>query len=90
MRRRLFFLWVTFSMMLCVLVFLPWFLPRETFCGLLGRWKATEAGWKKAVGHAGVAFFDWCLHCDEEDCVTIFRMEEEARRLLYVRGELDT
>lgn len=86
--QRLFFLWVTLSMLLCAVLFLPWFLPRETVCGLMGRWAMTGKGWKHTVGKAGSAAFDATIHT-VESCVTIYGMERDARRVLYVRGELD-
>jgi hypothetical protein len=85
--QRLFFLWVTFSMIMCVVIFLPWFLPRETVCGLLGRWKDSVWRWQRALGTAGCWLFDRILHTDEEDCGTIARMEATARQVLYRRGE---
>lgn len=86
--QRLFFLWVTFSMLLCAVLFLPWFLPRETVCGMMGRWKMTETGWKRAAGEKLSVLFDRTIH-RAESCITVYGMEREARRILYVRGELD-
>ena len=37
-KQRLCFWWVTASMVLCSILFFPWFLPRETVSGLAGRW----------------------------------------------------
>lgn len=85
--QRLFFLWVTFSIVLCALLFLPWFLPRETVCGLMGRWLMTGRGWQRAVARPLVRIFDATIH-RVESCVTVYGMERNARRVLYVRGEL--
>lgn len=85
---RLFFLWVTLSMVLAALLFLPWFLPRETVCGMMGRWAATETGWKAAAGRQAARVFDATIH-RVESCDDVYRMERRARRALYVRGELD-
>ena len=89
-KNQLFFLWVTLSMVLCALLFLPWFLPRETVCGLMGRWQMTGHGWRWKIGNAGALFFNAVLHTDpDEDCAIIYQMEDAARRELYRKGELD-
>lgn len=88
-RRRLFFLWVTLSMVLCAILFFPWFLPRETVCGLMGRWQSTARGARGWVGDAGARFFNSVLHTDpDEGCNAIWQMEEAARRELYRPEEL--
>jgi hypothetical protein len=74
-------------MMLCALVFLPWFLPRETVCGLAGRWAATEGGWKRGLGRRLAWAFDRTIH-GAEPCGQVYEMERAARVALYVRGEL--
>ena len=91
-KQRAFFLWVTFSMTLCAVLFLPWFLPRETVSGLMGRWSLRIYGTRRQVGRAVSRFLDGVIHPvvgTTETCVQIHRMERAARKLLYVEGETD-
>lgn len=91
MRRRGYYLWVTFSVLLCAVLFAPWFLPRETTSGLIGRWLTTERGWKRRTAVWMHLHLDRLFHrpFNMETCVEVYRLEEEARRALYRRGELD-
>lgn len=90
LRRRAYYLWVTLSMALCAVVFLPWFLPRETTSGLIGRWVAQENDWRHVFALRVAPWIDWLFHepFGIESCLLIYDREEAARRALYIRGEL--
>jgi len=90
MRRRLYYVWITASIAGAAVFFFPWFLPRETISGLMGRWSVTERGLRARVALRTVPLIDAIFHrpFGMEDCVRIYELEEAARRALYVRGEL--
>jgi len=83
-KRQLFFLSVSISILICSILFFPWFRPRETVCGIMGRWETRERGWKRIFGRLGAAFFDATIHNDNEKCHVIYEMEEAARGQLYI------
>ena len=89
-KRRLYFLWITFSIVCCALLFLPWFYPRETMSGLMGRWYITETGRKRRFAGVVVPWLDRLFHAPMgvEDCVEVYRLEEAGRESTYLRGEL--
>jgi hypothetical protein len=90
LKQRGYFLWITFSMVLCAILFLPWFLPRETTSGLIGRWHEREVGWKHRFALRAAPWLDERFHAPFgiESCVDIYRLEEASREALYLRGEL--
>lgn len=90
LRRRGYYLWITFSMVLCAIAFLPWFLPRETTSGLLGRWLSRETGRRLVFARRVAPVIDALFHTPFglESCAATFRLEEAAREALYIRGEL--
>jgi hypothetical protein len=90
LRRRLYFLWVTLSIVTCAVVFLPWFLPRETTSGLMGRWYMTETGRKHGFACWLAPWLDRLFHgpMKVETCVEVYRLEQAAREATYLRGEL--
>lgn len=80
---RLFVLYIALNMALCVVLFFPWALPRETISGLCGRWAATGSHWQTKVaallgGIAEVVYF-W----EADHCADVYRCEEAARQVLY-------
>lgn len=90
---RLLFLWITFSMVVCSIMFLPWFLPRETVSGLMGRWAMNEPTRtrKSKFARKVIPFIDSFIHPNTgvtENCYEIYKMEKECRKALYTRGEL--
>lgn len=89
-KRRLFYLWVTFSMSLCAALFWPWAYPRETVSGLMGRW-ACGRGFRRRVGRRVGDVIDGYIHPyvgTDETCIEIYQMEREARRVLYPDGKI--
>lgn len=90
LRRRFYYSWITFSMILCAAVFFPWFLPRESTSGLLGRWLAKETGWKQSFAIFMSPIIDRIFHkpFGMESCIETHFLEEAAREALYIRGEL--
>lgn len=82
-RDRLFVLYIACNMLVCVVLFLPWCRRRETICGLMGRWRETGGPWQAAIGRALCPWLDRLFHVDWDNCEEIWRMEEEARRILY-------
>lgn len=82
-RDRLFVLYLPVNMLLCALLFLPWAKRRETVCGLLGRWRDEGAGWQRVIGRRLCPALDWAFHRNWDDCRAIYRMEKEARDILY-------
>lgn len=69
-------------MLLCSVFFFPWVRPRETVCGLMGRW-LDEKGWKRGIAVHTAPVLDTVFHRSTENCAEIAEMEEEARRILY-------
>lgn len=78
------------SMNLCAVLFFPWFYPRETTSGLLGRWLVTETGRKHRFALAVAPVIDALFHTPWglESCEDTYRLEQAARESLYLRGEL--
>lgn len=78
-------------MVLCAVAFFPWFLPRETTSGLIGRWQLTENGWKGKLARKIAPWLDRYFHdpWGTEQCHVIFELEDAARTVLYFKGELD-
>lgn len=72
---------VAFNMMICAL--LPGALPRETLCGMLGRWSLEGRPWQAYIAFQAVPVLDTVFHRRIEDCVDIACMEAEARDALY-------
>lgn len=91
LRRRAYYLWVTFSIALCAVLFLPWFYPRETTSGIIGRWLSQETGWRHRFARRVAPWIDRLFHAPMgvETCEETFRLEAAAREALYLRGELD-
>ena len=90
LRRRGYYLWITFSMVLCSIIFFHWFVPRETISGLLGRWQMTETGKRHVFANRIAPVIDRIFHkpFDLESCVDTYALEQAAREALYIRGEL--
>lgn len=80
---RVFVVYIVLNMALCAVVFLPWALPRETISGLLGRWMATECGWKRAVGLALGFVADRIYWWEPAHCIEVYKCEHRAREVLY-------
>ena len=78
---------VAVNQAVCATIFFPWFRPRETVSGLMGRWCATERGWKLALARPMVRLLNSTIHC-VETCHRVYELEEEARRVLYQPHEL--
>lgn len=78
-----FTLYVATNMSVCAIVFMPWAKPRETVSGLLGRWRDTESGWKRAFALRACPVVDWLYWWDADHCREVFRLENDARRILY-------
>lgn len=69
------------NQLLAAVLFFPWIKPRETVCGLMGRWAAgtgRKARFAQQVGPALERAFHKHETCDE-----IYRKEEAARGVLY-------
>lgn len=82
-RDRLFVLYLPFNMLVCAVLFLPWCRRRETVCGLLGRWRDTGTGWQRTIARPACPWLDRLFHRNWDHCRDIWRMEEEARNVLY-------
>lgn len=80
--RRTVFWIVAVNQVVCATVFFPWFRPRETVSGLMGRWRAEESGWKYRLGRCVANHLDRTIHCTET-CYQVYLLEEQARRVLY-------
>jgi hypothetical protein len=91
LKQRGYYLWVTFSMLLCAAVFFPWFYPRETVSGLLGRWQVVETGRRHRFANQIAPVIDYLFHAPFglESCIDTHALEQAAREALYVRGELN-
>lgn len=72
---------VALNILICSIVFAPWVLPRETVSGILGRWAASERGWKRAFGRRGSLIVDWIYYWEPDHCQLAYTLEREARRL---------
>ena len=82
-KRALFNWYVSLNMLLCAVLFAPWAMPRETISGLIGRWVATESGSKQRIGLALRLAVDRLYFWEPNHCVETYKVEEEARRILY-------
>lgn len=80
---QVFTVYVASNMMVCALLFAPWALPRETVSGLLGRWKCGRRGVKKSFARAASWVVDRIYFWEPNHCVEVYRIEAEARKLLY-------
>lgn len=76
-------LYVASNMLVAAIVFLPWAMPRETISGVLGRWKLTEHGLRGHVGRFLSWFVDRLYWWDYNHCEEVYRVEQEAREVLY-------
>lgn len=79
---RVFNVYVALNMLLCSILFFPWALPRETICGLMGRW-LNETGRKRDLAKALVPFLDRYFHSSDEPCSRIAEQEARIREILY-------
>lgn len=70
------------NMLICATLLFPWCEPRETFCGMMGRWIWSGSAWQRAIAGILVPILDGTVH-RKEPCCEIARMEAEARRVLY-------
>lgn len=86
MRDRLFVVYIACNQLVCALVFLPWARRRETVCGLMGRWREEGNRWQACLGSLLCPYLDWVFHRNWDQCRDIWRMEEEARDVLYPPG----
>lgn len=87
--RQGFYLLVAASMLLCAVVFFPWFKPRETVCGLAGRWAEKETGWKGRIGVVFAGALNALVHRHDETCGEVYVLEEAARAALYKAAAAD-
>ena len=78
-----FTIYVAANMSVCAIVFIPWAKPRETVSGLLGRWRETEMGWKARFAEVACPIVDRLYWWDKNHCAEVFRLEHEAREVLY-------
>jgi len=78
-----FTLYLATNMSVCAIVFLPWAQPRETVSGLLGRWRETETGWKHRIASVLCPLVDRIYWWDANHCAEVYRLEMEARKVLY-------
>jgi hypothetical protein len=78
-----FTLYVATNMSVCAIIFMPWAKPRETISGLLGRWRDTETGWKQRFAARACPVVDFLYWWDKDHCREVFRVEHEARLVLY-------
>lgn len=83
MIRQAFVVYVACNMAVCSILFAPWAQPRETISGLLGRWCETESGWKRTLGCRAAWAVDKLYWWETNHCREVFRVEREARRVLY-------
>lgn len=72
---------VALNILICAIVFAPWVRPRETVSGLLGRWAANEAGWKRGLGRRGALLVDWIYAWEPDHCQLAYTLERDARKL---------
>lgn len=82
-KRIAFNVYVSCNMFVCAVLFAPWALPRETVSGILGRWSATERGTKRRFAMAASKVVDTVYFWDKDHCYETFRMERDAREILY-------
>jgi hypothetical protein len=89
-KRRFYYSWITFSVLVCATCFFPWFLPRESTSGLLGRWLTQETDWRHAFARKAAPVIDMLFHTPFglESCEDTSRLEQASREALYIRGEL--
>lgn len=78
-----FAVYVAGNMMVCAILFAPWVHPRETVSGLMGRWLATEGGWKRRIAAIGVRIVDRLYFWEPNHCAEIYLIEQRAREVLY-------
>ncbi len=82
--KRIAFHWyLVLNMGVCAVVFAPWAAPRETISGLMGRWTATELGWKFLVGYTVGGIIDRIYFWEPDHCLETFASEHNAREVLY-------
>lgn len=88
-RRRFYYSWITFSCALCAVMFFPWYLPRESISGLLGRWLTQETGIKHRFAVKVAPVIDMLFHSPWglESCEETYALEQASREALYIRGE---
>lgn len=78
---RLFALVVALNQLVAAILFFPWIKPRETVCGLMGRWSECQ-GVRGAIGKRVCPVLEFVFH-KEESCIEIYRQEEQSREILY-------
>lgn len=68
---------------LCSILFAPVALPRETICGLIGRYSllTQDTRARRLARWVAPHFESWC-HKDET-CIEVHQMEDECRKVLY-------
>lgn len=80
-RRQLFAIVVAANQLVASLLFAPWIRPRETVCGLMGRWQSYP-GFKGRLSRRMGPILEVVFH-KHETCREIYDKEERARGILY-------
>lgn len=80
---RIFLTFLTLiSQILCVVFFFPVARPRETVCGLVGRYIIEDCTWRGALAESIAPKLEKCFHKSSK-CVEIYFQEERCRKIFY-------
>lgn len=84
-KAQAFTIYLALNMALCSLI--PGAKPRETVSGLMGRWYATDNKAQREIAALMTILIDLIYFFEPDHCAEVYRLEDEARRVLYGKGK---